>query len=167
MRGGGDGILNVGDETFICHSRWLNVEFQHLGTSKNNGIDTAKDYWGGIALARLPRDRWGALALSGKEESGSAWTTPVRLAANSRLTINGSGLAGLQIDVADERFAALPGYSQGRAAGSANDGLDAEVSWSDHALKSLAGKTVRFHIHFTRTAATDPRLFALNLVRHP
>ena len=163
----GNGILDVGDETLIYHSRWRNVAFQKLGMSKNDGTNVAKDYWSGIALARLPRDRWGALALSGKEKAGSAWTAGVRLADSSVLTINGSGLAGLRVDVADERFQTLPGYGEGRTPGSANDAFGAEVGWAGRTLREIAGKTVRFHLRFFRSAAADPRLFALNLIRQP
>jgi hypothetical protein len=163
----GNGILDVGNETLIYHTRWRNVAFQNLATAKNGGINYAKDYWCGIGLARFPRDRWGALALSGKNETGSAWTAPVTLAEDCHLTVNGSGLAGLQVDVADERFRQWAGYKQGRTGGTANDEFDAEIGWTEHRLRELAGKTVRFHLYFSRSATTDPRLFALNLIRQP
>ena len=163
----GNGILNVGLETFIYHGRWRNVEFQKLGTRKNDGTNAAVNYWVGIGLARIPRDRWGYLALSGRETSGSVWTGPVTLAADCRLTVNGSGLSGLTVDAADERFQALPGFDGGRTGDSAPDAFDAEVGWAGRRLSDLAGKTVRFHLHFSRSAQANPKLFALNLLRRP
>lgn len=162
-----NGILDVGDETFIYHGRWRNVAFQKLAMKHDDGINVAKDYWCGIALARIPRDRWGALALSGDETHGSAWTAAVKLAGGGILTANASGLAGLSVDVTDERFQPLPGYEGGRALGSAGDAFDAKIGWTDRSLRDLAGKTVRFHIHFSRSADANPRLFALSLVRQP
>ena len=126
----------------------------------------AKDYWACVALARIPRDRFGALAITAKEKSGSVWTTPVTLAADSHLTLNAAGLAGLRVEVSDARFQPLPGFEQGTASGKSDD-FNAEVHWTDHTLANLAGKTVRFRITMTRAGAVSPRLYALNLDRSP
>jgi hypothetical protein len=106
-------------------------------------------------------------SLSGEEKSGSLWTAPVMLAPGSRLTLNAAGLDGLSVGVADERFQPLAGFEQGRARGDKGDAFDAEVDWKDHRLQELAGKTVRFRIQFARSATTNPRLFALNLLQKP
>jgi hypothetical protein len=158
-------ILDVGEETWIYHSRWRNVGLSL--PKEGTGAELAPDYWGGIALARLPRDRWGALGLFGDKETGSAWTAPVTLPSASRLEINASGLDGLRVEVADPGFRVLPGFGQGRAAGSKTDTLDGRVEWGAHRLAELAGKTVRFHILFTRSAGINPRLFALTLRAEP
>jgi hypothetical protein len=158
-------ILNVGAETWIYHSRWRNVE---LGVpAASSGVHRAPNYWGAIALARLPRDRWGALGLWGDKETGSAWTMPVTLPERSRLQINGAGLAGIRIEVADERFELLAGFERGQATGSGQDALDAEVDWGNHELSGLAGKTVRFHVIFARSPTINPRLFAATLLTNP
>ena len=156
-------ILNVGAETWIYHSRWRNVELGVPDTT--TGEHRAPNYWGAIALARLPRDRWGALALWGDQAAGSAWTMPVTLPEGSRLEVNGADLDGLRIEVADERFTVLDGFKDGRATDSGQDALDATVTWSNHHLAELAGKTVRFHLIFTRSkSATNPQLFAATLL---
>ena len=158
-------ILNVGAETWIYHSRWRNVELAlPAGPS---GVEIAPNYWGCIALARLPRDRWGALGLWGDKETGSAWTIPVTLPNRSHLQINGSGCNGLRIEVADESFGLLSNFGRGQAVGSSPDSLDAGIEWGDHQLGELAGKTVRFHVIFTRSPTTNPRLFALTLLTGP
>ena len=61
-----NGILNVGDETRIYHGRW-----------RNAGV--SEDYYAEVALATLPRDRWGALGLYPSEAEGWVWTAPVVL----------------------------------------------------------------------------------------
>jgi len=160
-------ILNVGDETWIYHGRWRNVEFQQLGTSDNDGKNVARNYWGGVGLARLPRDRWGALALSEEAEAGSAWTTPVMLTADSRVLVNASGLPGLRFEIADERFQPLPDFGEGVADDATHDALATEVRWKNRSLRELAGQTVRFRIHFSRQTDIEPRLYALNFIQAP
>jgi hypothetical protein len=158
----GNGILDVGGETLIYHGRWLNAYFQKLSADGVRFRDIAPGYWGGMALARIPRDRWGGFRLSAQETAGTVWTTPVTLAAGARLSLNASGLGGIQVEVTDEKFRFLPGFAGGRATAENNDGLDAEVGWPAHTLAELAGETVRFHLHLSGAAAS-PELFALNL----
>ncbi len=64
-----NGILNVGEETRIYHGRWRNAD----GHNEN---DSLKHYYAEVALATLPRDRWGALGLNPGEHAGTVWTTP-------------------------------------------------------------------------------------------
>ena len=138
----GNGILNVGDETRIYHGRWANAaEIEH--------------YHAEIALATLPRDRWGALGLFPDAAEGSVWTLPVTLTKDSTLTLNADGAPGLRIEIADERFNLLPEFSGTIAA----DGLDCPVTWNRRALQELSGQTVRFRVIFD--GAKNPRLYAL------
>ena len=161
-------LINVGTETWIYHGRWRNAD--------DSKTDQANDYWGAVALARLPRDRWGALTLSGRDHhhsgikmKGSVSTCPVIIPAgtNPQLTLNGSGLRDLRIEVADEQFRPLPGFEQGTTPTSTNDSFDAEVRWPGHELQELGGKTVRIRVHFNRSDAANPRLYALNLFQKP
>jgi|UniRef100_UPI00404B69B9 hypothetical protein len=150
-------ILNVGAETWIYHGRWLNVEFQRLAEPGS----LAKDYWAGVGLAKIPRDRWGALGLWHDEDEGSAWTMPFKISADSEFRANVSGAAGLRFELADKFFKPVPGFVNGRTAGDQDDALDAPVSWGDGRLRDLAGQTVRVRIHFHRSPEAEPRLFAL------
>ena len=59
----GNGILNVGDETRIYHGRWRNVW--------QNAEDVVTHYHAEVALATLPRDRWGGLGLNPGVEEGT------------------------------------------------------------------------------------------------
>ena len=152
-------IINVGGETWIYHGRWRNVEFQSL--QEPHAI--AKGYWGGVGLAKIPRDRWGSLALWRDQDKGSVWSAPIHLAKNSELSANVSDLAGLRFELADERFQPLVGFENGKAVGAATDNLDAEVQWEGHDLSELVGRTVRVRIHFQRSADIDPRLYSLTL----
>lgn len=150
-------ILNVGEETWIYHGRWLNVEFQSL--QEPNIL--AKDYWAGVGLAKIPRDRWGSLALWHDEDAGSVWSAPIELKQDSELRANVTDSTGFRFELADERFQALPGFEAGKAKGDSADDLDARVQWEGRELSELSGRKVRVRIHFERVAENNPRLFAL------
>jgi hypothetical protein len=155
----GNGILNVGDETRIYFGRWLNAEY-------NQG------YRGEVAVAILPRDRWGALGLypnSPRSEEviarGSVWSAPVRLPESGcQVVLNADHASHLSVEISDTRFRLLAGYSGAASGRSGEDGgLDCEVAWPEADLASLGGKTVRLKVNFTRDGEIDPRLFAVYL----
>lgn len=160
-------MFTVGNETFIYHGRWRNVDFQKL-SGKIQFQHIAKNYWGAVALARIPRDRWGGFSLAGEDPwrpiktQGAVWTAPITLPKDVRslISLNASGLSGLKVEVADQAFETIPGFGEGVAEG--KDGFDAKVSWKGKDLRELAGRTVRLRVHFKRLDETQPRLFAIN-----
>lgn len=156
-------ILNVGDETWIYHGRWRNVDFQQLASGDNDGINIAQNYWGGVALAKIPRDRWGALALWADAVEGSLWTKPITLPDTATLTANAAGLKGLSFLIGDERFQPIKGFEAGIADDTDDDQFDAAITWPGHTLAELAGKSVRLRVSFDRDATPNPQLFALTL----
>ena len=147
-----NGILNVGDETRIYHGRWANAE--HI-----------RDYYAEVALATLPRDRWGALGLFPDAATGSVWSMPVALPPKGLdVALNADGTAGMRVEIADARFVPLPRFS-GDHAGvpAAPGGLACAVAWPGASLAELGGRTVRFRVGFSRRDAAQPRLFAMYL----
>ena len=146
-----NGILNVGGETRIYHGRWANT--QHV-----------RDYLAEVALATLPRDRWGALGLFPEATEGSVWSAPVTLPASGcALLLNADGAAGMRVDVADERFNLVPDLSGDRAGSvRAAGGLDCPVVWPGRTLGELGGKSVRFRVSLNRQGG-EPRLFCMTL----
>jgi len=148
----GNGILNVGDETRIYHGRWRNAG--------QKAEDIAAHYRAEVALATLPRDRWGALALNPGAQSGAICSAPLTLhAAGCELRINADGVDGLSVDLLDERFNPIPGFSDGRVAGP--DGIDGPTRWPGHALAELAGQTVRVQVNLANQGGFQPRVYAL------
>jgi len=144
----GNSILNVGDETRIYHGRWMNTE-------------KVENYYTEIALATLPRDRWGALGLAPMAKAGAVWTAPLTLEkAGDQVAFNADGVAGLRVEIADARFHLLPDYSGANAGTVAGDGLASAVTWPKVGLDALVGQKVRLRIQFSRSASDDPRLFA-------
>ena len=151
----GNGILNVGDETRIYHGRWRNAEY---------GLD----YWGEVALATLPRDRWGALGLPPDEKNGWVWSAAVRLPSRGwELRLNADAADAIQVEAGSDRFELLPGFS-GAQAGHAKQpsGLDCPVVWPASNARKLAGKTVRFRFHLNGQTEARPRLYAVYIQAH-
>lgn len=143
----GNGILNVGEETRIYHGRWRN----------------AQNYYAEIALATLPRDRWGALGLYPKEQAGSLWTCPVTLPEKWELSLNADGIQGMRVEIADERFGFIEEFSgEHSGRGGESGGLNCPVHWNAD-TSNLSGRTVRFRIHLNRGQHEEPRLYALYL----
>ena len=165
----GNAILNVGDKTLIYHGRWRNATY-------------GSDLWYETALATLPRDRWGALGFCtaydptstaqeydarvgrrAERREGSVWSVPVRLPeAPCTLALNADAAKAMQVEIADTGFHLLPDFS-GKHSGRTQKagGLDCPVSWPKGSLATLQGKTVRFRIRLTKSADTDPRLYAV------
>ena len=143
----GNGILNVGDETRIYHGRWRNAG--------QKAEDITAYYCAEVALATLPRDRWGAGAQP-RRGTGAICSAPVTFPADScELRLNADGGAGLSVDLLDERMQPIPGFSGGRIAGP--DGLDCPVRWAGHAPAELAGQAVRVRVNLEQKAETRPR----------
>lgn len=147
----GNGILNVGDETRIYHGRWRNA-----GQKEE---DIANYYYAEVALASLPRDRWGALGLNPDADTGTLCSAPVTIPAGGELRINADGVAGLTVDLLDERYQPIPGFTGGAVA--SLDGLDCPVRWKGYAMQELAGKPVRVQVNLKRIGETQPRVYAL------
>lgn len=148
----GNGILNVGDKTFIYHGRWRNAKY---------GLN----YWAEIALATLPRDRWGAIALASGADHGTLWSAPIQLPdSGAKISLNADGARGLRVDVADEQFSLLPEYS-GAGGGQVrvDGGLQCAVDWHGEPFTMLKGKTVRLRFRFSRENGVNPQLFAVYL----
>ncbi len=150
----GNGILNVGEETRIYHGRWRNVGQQ--------AEVIAEHYCAEVALATLPRDRWGALRLNPGAQTGTVVSTPLTLpAAGGELRLNADGVAGLAVDLLDEQLQPLSGFAAGQVAGP--DGLDRPVHWHAHTLAELGGRVVRVQVRLNRLGEAHPQLYAMYL----
>ena len=152
-----NGILSVGDETRIYHGRWRNAPED-------------KGYYGEVALATLPRDRWGALGFFPKATEGllmrpleeaSVWSLPVALPkCGWQVFLNAEGTRAMRMEIADEKFNLFPAFS-GKNSGTCKDtdGLHCAVKFKSD-LAALGGKTVRLRINLNRQDEHSPRLFA-------
>lgn len=153
----GNGILNVGDKTLIYHGRWLN------GQNADGPVDG--HYSSEIALATLDRDRWGSLRIDPGHADGEVWSTPIRLPDKPcDIVINADDVAGVNIEIADERFSLLEGFSGNNAARPVGSGgLDCKMQWPKNNFAELGGQTVRLRINMQRQGTVDPHFYALYL----
>ena len=145
-----NGILNVGDETRIYHGRWRNAGF-------------TQDYYAEVALATLPRDRWGALGLFPRQSEGWVWSAPVTLPEHGvRIALNADAPELMRVELTDERLGLLPEYS-GRNSGvpESTGGLESSVSRPAGDPSALSGKSVRLRVHLNRQGSLEPRLYAV------
>jgi len=151
------GILNVGDETRIYHGRWRNTPY-------DSDAQAMADYYAEVALATLPRDRWGALGLTPGVEEGTAWSAPVTLPPGGcEVLLNADGVDGMAVEVSNERFGLIEGFSGARSGSAVGQGgLECAVKWPGGSLTALGGKTVRLRVHLCKKSV-EPRLYAVYL----
>ena len=93
------------------------------------------------------------------------WSTVVRLPqAGCRVLLNADAASSMRVEIADERFQPLAEFS-GPNSGitNADGGFECPINWPAERLSSLAGKKVRFRIHFERKENAEPRLYAVYL----
>ncbi|MFH1567023.1 MAG: hypothetical protein ABIL09_03420 [Gemmatimonadota bacterium] len=147
----GNGILNVGGQTRIYHGRWRNVGQQ--------AADIAAHYRAEVALATLPRDRWGALGLDPGAEAGATCSAPVALSPRgAAVCVNAEGASALRVDLLDAAMRPIPGFEDGRPEG--GDGLEVAVRWDGHTAADLGGHTVRVQVRLRRLGEALPRVYA-------
>jgi hypothetical protein len=143
-----NGILNVGDETLIYHGRWRNATI------------TGQDYYAEVALATLPRDRWGSLHLAEGASQGTVWSAPIAIPQGGcRILLNADSAADMTVELANENRDLLPAYS-GNHRGVVRDSQSTvrTVQWADESLSGLSGKTVRIRLSLSSDKA---RLYAV------
>lgn len=132
-----NGILNVGETTYIYHGRW------------RNATATEENYYAEIGLATLPRDRWGSLSVAEGAESGTVWSAPITLPAEGdvALSLNANGVENFSVEIADEKGVLLPEFSrENRGEVRVAKANVSPVAWKGAGLKALAGKTVRLKL---------------------
>lgn len=172
----GNAILNVGDETRIYFGRWTNAGY-------NQGYTVE------VALATLPRDRWGAVGLFPKvdpmsgpdrpgprpgprddpaavyEDHGSVWSAPIQIPADGfSISVNADHTSGMSVEISDERFRLLPEFSGANAgAPQQESGLDCSVRWPAANPSALGGRTIRLKISLAGQKGEATRLYGLCL----
>ena len=155
-----NGILSVGDETRIYHGRWRNAgHTDHLQLYK-----PSPDYYSEVALATLPRDRWGSLGLFPNQLEGWVWSAPITLKDHVQITLNADYPDLMRVELSEDRFGLLPEYS-GQNSGilKATGGLESTVVWPTQDLSCLRNSRVRLRVNMKRGFGLEPRLYAIYL----
>ena len=151
----GQGMCNWGDETLLYYSVWTT---------------------GGVRLARWPRDRLGCFRAFEPEELSrgpARWdeaarhcvTCPIRVGdAPARVYANVDGVgehAAITVEVLDERFRPLPGWSGEACVPLRESGLRQPVVWKDRDSVSEIDGPFRLRVTFDGLRRQDGRLYAL------
>ncbi|MCA9428770.1 MAG: hypothetical protein KC994_27070, partial [Candidatus Omnitrophica bacterium] len=127
-----------------------------------NATNTSEDYYAEVALATLPRDRWGDLHLEKGATAGVVWSAPITLPESGcEISLNTDQARGVSVELTDEKgdlLADFSGENRGLAAGS--DGLIHLVKWKEKSLSALGGQTIRIKISISNPEA---RLYAVYL----
>jgi hypothetical protein len=115
----GQGFENVGDRTYVWYGAWdLRIGFRYLPR-------------GGLGLAVLDRDRFGALAL--REPGTGAFVTAALAAGGpARLWMNVEGVAPearVRVELRDARDRPLPAFSGASAGSVRQSGFRSPVEW--------------------------------------
>jgi hypothetical protein len=145
-----NGILNVGDKTLIYHGRWRNATI--------SGVD----YYAEVALATLPRDRWGSLHLPANASQGTVWSAPIVLPKNGcNILLNADHAENIVVQLADENGNLLTKYSgNNRGVVQVSKANVNGVKWAEQSLSAMGGKTVRLKIGLS---GRETRLYAVYL----
>jgi hypothetical protein len=141
----GQGMENVGDRTLYWYSLWRG----NVGS--------------GVRLATWPRDRLGALQPF-RPANARAISCAVQVTAPTPVHINATGLGKngrLRIELLDEGFRPLPGYSGDSAALVETSGFKQPATWSQGAGLPVTDRPVRISVTFEGTRPEDVRLFAV------
>ena len=120
-----------------------------------------EDYHTEIALATLPRDRWGALGLFPNQSEGWVWSAPITLPAHDvQIALNADHPDLMRVELSDDRLGLLPGFS-GEDSGVPGAGIEARVSWPGRDPSELGGESVRLRVHLAEDQGRRPRLYAV------
>ena len=154
----GNGLVNVGDKTRIYHGRWRNADGGY-------GRAGSPDYTSEVALAELPRDRWGALGLFPEEDLGHVWSELIHIRNDKiEISLNIDDAKNISVELSDEQFNLLPEYS-GANRGFCLDskGLECKVIWPKGDLQSFGSRPLRLRVNFKRIDGNNPLLYAVYL----
>ena len=152
----GQGMCNWGDETLLWYSVWIT---------------------GGVRLARWKRDRLGCFRAFQPEELNrrppARWehgtrhciTCPIEASDTpARVYANVAGLwehSEITVEVLDEQFRPLPGYSGAACIPLREPGIRQPVVWKDrHSVGEIDGP-FRLRVSFNGLRRDDARLYAL------
>ena len=80
------------------------------------------------------------------------------------ILLNADGARGLRVELLDQEFRPLPGFSGADSALVDSDGgLDCLLKWPRDTLQSLGGRKVRLMVHLKKAGDNQPRVFAITL----
>jgi hypothetical protein len=162
----GQGMENVGDETLYWYSLWRG----NYGSGVRL-ITWARDRLGGLHPFR-PRDHvYNTVNPQGRDmhhalamQAEAISTTLDVTSADNAVFINASGLgqySELRVDVLDEGFHPVPGFSGDQAAVVNADGFRSQLEWPGGTALPTSAGPLRLRVRFEGVRGEDGRLHAV------
>lgn len=149
----GQGFENVGGETLFWYAPW------------------PEQLSDGVRAASWPRDRLGYLQPFDRRElqrpnGCHVISAPIDLGGRpAQVAVNAAGLsqhAQMTVEVLDERFRPLAGYSH-RDCRPLQAGLRQPVTWRGRAVVDGSGGPIRLRVNYAGVRPEDPQLYAIYL----
>jgi hypothetical protein len=146
----GQGFENVADETLFWCGPWPEQESD------------------GVRVARWDRDQLGYIRALGGSPTSQVVSAPIELegqAAAVFLNVDGiSQHSQVSVEVLDQQFAPLPGYSRNHCLTPRSSGLNQPVQWlnSKETIDPSLGP-VRIRVQLEGACAEDTKLYAVYL----
>ena len=127
-----------------------------------NATISSNDYYAEVALATLPRNRWGALQLAEGATQGGVLSAPITLPQDGcNIILNADGVGNITVELTHENGVLIPACSgENQGVIEAAKGPDSAVHWPDGGLSELGGKVVRIKLGLT---GDDAKIYAVYL----
>lgn len=145
----GQAFENIGDRTVLYYSIWEEAKL---------------DGPFGVRVATWPRDQLGYFSQARDAKDAHCISRPIELTQASRVYVNTAGLAAesrLKVELTDEQFRPLPGYSGDDCVVLTKSGLRQLVSWKGKDSFGAANTTVRVRINWEGAKPEAAQLFAI------
>ena len=145
----GQGFENIGDRTFVWYGIWV--------ADNPNGPT-------GVRLATWARDRLGYFAPPPRMKDAHCLSCPLAPGRDGRIFINADGLSAagrLKVEILDDRFVPVPGYSGADAVPLVASGLRMPVSWRQGGTLPARSRPIRVRVSWEGADADLARLYAV------
>ena len=142
----GQGFENIGDETLSWYAPWYDSN--------------------GIRVASWARDRLGYFqSFLGPEQNSHFISAPLDLENKpARIYMNIDGISEysqVSVEILDERFKEIPGYTQDACTNPVESGLRQSVRWKNQEVVEKVKSPVRIRVNFEGARPEDLKLYAL------
>jgi hypothetical protein len=148
----GQAFQNIGDRTFVYYGIWTEID-------RNSPT--------GVRVATWPRDRLGYFAPVPEAKEGHCISSPLTAREGARVSLNVTGLSDagkLTVEILDEHFVPLPGYSAADFTPiTGKSGLHMPVSWKGGASLGKVAQPIRVRVNWSGENQEKVRLFAIYL----
>jgi hypothetical protein len=144
----GQGFLNVGEKTFVYYGIWTEVN---------------RDGPTGVRVATWPRDRFGFYKPAPNVENAHCVSSPIT-GFGSRVYINADGLSEdsqLKVEILDEQFRPIPGYSGPDCVALEKSGLRQAIAWRGTSLLENLNRPIRVRVTWAGAAPQAAKLYAI------